>query len=1058
MAKSYVLLCSASLLIVLLYAVACRQSNQTTTAFEVHSEIPEMKKPFIAVIGPKESCSLGHIGLSYMRGAFLAFKEKETLLNDRETSYIFLDDKSDIGKAKTFAVELSKNPNCLGIIGSGDSGSTIEIDKVTSSPPQGGLGLVLVSPVSSSTIIGKTGGGGINEWVFIVNPSSEQMIEAALDHLTKRIQPQGDVLNVTSVYAESHYGRGANNDLRNLCENPDNRCHYIDGVPMKIDYDSSCRPLGGRSMQSIIDRLKKMAPAPDAVGLFDPSPQAGVIALEIKEQIQNVRIFSTAANSTNLFFEKAGERGANGVIIATPYSREVSSTKESSSFKDKFKALFIEQSDNFAAQGYDAANLFLEALSYPPSNDVKDRQKGRETIRDALRSVKVDSIQIPGKIGFNHTQRTDIRPSILIWNENGELVPVNGKTHGVAEFILWFKSETAQTLIIFLILIVLFVAFARGARTGISKWAPLLITVISSGGLQAELVQRHLGLNINGLLLLALLFGAFVITNYAGYVSPRMFKEVARIQPFQIIASLALRIPTLRKQYFSGYTNELVRQLEDQTRGARGEKYVPIPAEVQERDGIVSADQNPAETIKGMLIKRRPEDRKHIIIEAPGGQGKTALLRSVVSRICDAYQTDPKIPLPILCSDSAGEIKEMVARSLGEYNIDESFLLEMLEAGYFIVFIDGLSEIGVNPEALGNYVRSAAGKASRLIVTMRPEGKLKKKLKLSDSWVQFQPLRLTETTLDKFVEAYCQAPSQSERRDSLPDLLKSACRSKDGEYLQILVRLALIIKDKDKEVSGVADLYSEALNELLKRNVLSKGVSNVISAAANICVKTYWEDGRRILTYFERDEEKEILQILRGAGVLIDVDSSHSKDGDSEPKTVKFFHDSIQSYLTARGLRNSGEDTTVLWRAAGDERFIEAFIHGQAPSQAELFNMCIEVFESKENLLKQMVSDLLKWSEHYGGDLALKKVLEAVPSELKAKTRLLVSDDNGAGFALKKAVSVCLENHDLDSRVFFQLSNRTITVSSASLQNTARLYRAIAPMTWKLSHEAGARE
>jgi hypothetical protein len=383
-------------------------------------------------------------------------------------------------------------------------------------------------------------------------------------------------------------------------------------------------------------------------------------------------------------------------------------------------------------------------------------------------------------------------------------------------------------------------------------------------------------------------------------------------------------------------------------------------------------------------------------------------------------------------------------------------LLEMLEEGYFIVFIDGLSEIGVNPEALGNYVRSAAGKASRLIVTMRPEGKLKKELKLSDSWAQFQPLRLTETTLDKFVEAYSQ--DHSERPDSLPELLKSACRSKDGEYLQILVRLALIIKDKDKEVSGIAGLYSEALNELLKRNVLSKGISNVIGAAANICVKTYWEDGRRILIYFERDEEKEILQILRGAGVLIGVDSSHSKDGDSEPKTVKFFHDSIQSYLTARGLRNSGEDTTVLWRAAGDERFIEAITDKQTPSQAELFNMCIEVFESKENLLKQMVSDLLKWSEHYGGDLALKKVLEAVPSELKAKTRLLVSDDNGAGFALKKAVSVCLENHDLDSRGFFQLSNRTITVSSASLQNTARLYRAIAPMTWKLSQEAGARE
>ena len=193
--------------------------------------------------------------------------------------------------------------------------------------------------------------------------------------------------------------------------------------------------------------------------------------------------------------------------------------------------------------------------------------------------------------------------------------------------------------------------------------------------------------------------------------------------------------------------------------------------------------------------------------------------------------------------------------------------------------------------------------------------------------------------------------------------------------------------------------------------------------------------------------------MLRRAGVLVDTDGSHLNIRGAEPKAVSFFHDSIQSYLTARGLHNDGEDTTVLWQAAGDERFLGALTDEQVTSQSELFKMCVEVFENKERLLKQMGSDLLKWADQYGGDITLNKVLEAVPSSLRNQTRALVSDDHGAGFALKKAVCCCLGHLDCETD---KTGIRGMQVKGNNLQDLARLYSGIAPITWKLDQETGS--
>jgi hypothetical protein len=134
---------------------------------------------------------------------------------------------------------------------------------------------------------------------------------------------------------------------------------------------------------------------------------------------------------------------------------------------------------------------------------------------------------------------------------------------------------------------------------------------------------------------------------------------------------------------------------------------------------------------------------------------------------------------------------------------------------------------------------------------------------------------------------------------------------------------------------------------------------------------------------------------------------------------------------------------------------LNAPITGESGLQSELFKMCLEVFNNKENLLKHMVRDLLGWADRYGSDIAKNKVLQAVPSdppELRLRASAVASGDHGAGFALKKAVCVCLWYADCESK---EISPDSVRVNGKNLHQIAKLYSGLAPMTWKLKQGAG---
>jgi hypothetical protein len=219
-------------------------------------------------------------------------------------------------------------------------------------------------------------------------------------------------------------------------------------------------------------------------------------------------------------------------------------------------------------------------------------------------------------------------------------------------------------------------------------------------------------------------------------MSSTVFREIAKPQPFRLMALLALRNSRLRLRYFTDYLNRLSLTLDDQ----KVEAYAPMAALIHdERNGVKPEPcPEPAKRIKEILAQGQSRDGKHVVIEAPGSPSGRALAWEVIRRVSNEFRNNPQTPLPVLCSDSGGEIADMVAQALGDWHIDQEFLKEMLEAGCFVIFIDDPNKMAVKADAINKFVGSKAGNFSRLVITLPPDKSLKNELMKSSSWIWFE--------------------------------------------------------------------------------------------------------------------------------------------------------------------------------------------------------------------------------------------------------------------------------------------------------------------------------
>lgn len=570
----------------------------------------------------------------------------------------------------------------------------------------------------------------------------------------------------------------------------------------------------------------------------------------------------------------------------------------------------------------------------------------------------------------------------------------------------------------------------------VRRWLPMLCAMLGSGTTFFDWASAY---NIDAALLTKLLVVSVLLLTAAGLVSPPVYRTLAQIQPFHFITPYFLLLTSVRRRMFAPYVRWSREQLRQAKEHANHEVYSAIPATVREQNDQI---QRIVETPAIEILKRLTEtygQRANVLIEAPGGRGKSALLREVIELSLEQFMQDPRAPLPIICDGNKGSIDERVKDALGRHAISPETLATQIQAGHFFLVIDGPAESKLAPDQISEWVTNERAEAAPLLVASRPRDDIQRSIKKAEHWVIVEPQRLTDETLEVFENAYLanDRKNPGNAPSKLTEKIKGVCRGLDGTYLPILVRLALLVDTQ--KVHGIASLYACTFEELLREE--SDTQAALLDEASSMCVDTYWATGQRTIVFDRAPEPRvRLMKRLLQAGVLVPSDPTPRLVGN--PREVRFFHDSMQSYLTARGLLNGTKPwPDLLSETAGHPRFREAGRADNPEHGSELFRMCLQVFGPEHKLKHALQTELLRWAIDYNKRLTRHDVEQVVPLRLKKKLDQIVAPELGAGAALTEVVNLCATEDN-----------------KRSVEVLGTLYARIAEKVWLLEETDGETE
>jgi hypothetical protein len=550
-----------------------------------------------------------------------------------------------------------------------------------------------------------------------------------------------------------------------------------------------------------------------------------------------------------------------------------------------------------------------------------------------------------------------------------------------------------------------------GQRLAIRKWTPVAIPLLDVCAIKFAPQVFNLSLLDLGISA-ALLFMFFVV---AGLSSPWVFQRLASVQPFTVMASIVLMFPRARRHVFREYLAMLRRELAAQRVMANDEDYVTLPIEVERVQpsptqviGEAASATN-VEQLARLITAINPRERAHLVLHGPGGRGKTALLNELLERTIDAYLKDPRCPLPIVGDRRLKSFEEMVERALANFG-GTAVSSRLIESGNLVVFIDDLGESQVDPLNIETFMCSV-GALTRICATIRSGSVYLKAIDRGDRVLVVAPARLDEANLAAFVEHYNEAdakksgkPQASVLQHTDASRLATICKSTDGCYLPLLVRLAMRANAHGRELTSVSDIYEGSLELLLKRGPNED--EQLWRAVEELARVTYWEEHTRLIaTTRVKAGEAQLIDSLLKAGVLVHADREPSLIR-STPRQVRFFHDSVQSYLAARALGRLAQ-WDALASAAGEEWFQRARSDIMGESTSELYAMCVQVFRPVDLLRERLAEQLWVWQARYHSELTANQVIDAVPEQIRPTVLEAVDQMSGSAECLGTAIVKC---------------------------------------------------
>ncbi len=546
---------------------------------------------------------------------------------------------------------------------------------------------------------------------------------------------------------------------------------------------------------------------------------------------------------------------------------------------------------------------------------------------------------------------------------------------GVAQWLVSTPHGRAVALYLLALIIFGLALASRESFPRVAAWSPpvaVMAGVFGSVGPMLVRVEPFISV-----WLFALLMGTTLIAvAAAGLVSLRVFRAIATAQPIKTFAPWVMKRPGRRRRWYRQYVQEARDRLKEQGaialhgRGAQPEQYVPLPVRITAGRAEPAVElEDPALRLAEHLTAPPPDDEgterppggSAVLVEAPGGLGKSALMRETVRRLLERFESTGQ-QIPVVCTRISADPVADVRDKLGvRHGFSQDVVAAELEAGLIVPIYDDVVNAGVPTDHFNDRV----GLNQPVVLVTRPFEGLRDELQHGSRLLVAEPLALGRKHLADFIEHY-QGASPSE---AWLDRLQEAVEGEDGTYLPIVVRLALLHGIDD--ALTLDTIYRRTFTELVDP-AGQANVDELLQATQAIVVRQCWRGDAAYLEYLDAEaDDKPLLRELYNSGILVPRQSAGSL---VEPRRVGFFHDSMRSFFIARHLARDSGDWEGVERAAREPRF----------RSSEIFDMTIAMARP-DCIGPQLVTCMRRWFTEAAGHLGVGYIYDSLPDHIGAR-------------------------------------------------------------------------
>jgi len=325
-------------------------------------------------------------GMGNDRGAILAIKEANGKAGQELYKTVSYDNKSDTSEAVILANQLV-NDGVIGVLGPATSGLSAATYQILND-----AGIPVVSPSATQIDVTLNPSGKVYDYVF--RTCFEDSYQGAA-----MAQYAYDVLGKTNI---AIFADSASDYAKGLTESFTEQFTKLGGKIAATEYYVA----GETDFSSVLTTISSKEF--DAMYIPGYYQEAGLIIKQARELGIEQPILGPDGFDSETLMNLAGSKSLNEVYYTTAYTT-INASEELEHFINAYRAEYNEEPNMFAALGYDAANLLIQAIEEAGSSD-------RAAIQKALLNIEFNGIT--GSFSFDDTH-TPIKSVLVVTLENG---------------------------------------------------------------------------------------------------------------------------------------------------------------------------------------------------------------------------------------------------------------------------------------------------------------------------------------------------------------------------------------------------------------------------------------------------------------------------------------------------------------------------------------------------------------------------------------------------------------------------------------------------------------